>query len=167
MKIFGIGLSRTGTTSLTHALRKLGFSARHFPESLDEVLRYDALTDTPIAAGYRFLDLMFPGAKFILTDRAAEDWLRSCESYWGKFLVEQTSVHQRLHHGLYRSIRFDREKFRTARQQHLAAVREYFAPRPRDLLELRICEGEGWEPLCAFLERPVPPDPFPHANQLD
>jgi Sulfotransferase domain len=24
--------------------------------------------------------------------------------------------------------------------------------------------GEGWEPLCEFLEMPVPDTPFPHLN---
>lgn len=23
---------------------------------------------------------------------------------------------------------------------------------------------DGWEPLCAFLEKPVPDEPFPHVN---
>jgi Sulfotransferase domain len=27
--------------------------------------------------------------------------------------------------------------------------------------------GEGWEPLCEFLEVPVPEDPLPHANDRD
>jgi hypothetical protein len=27
--------------------------------------------------------------------------------------------------------------------------------------------GEGWEPLCAFLEVPVPDEPFPHANDRE
>jgi Sulfotransferase domain len=27
--------------------------------------------------------------------------------------------------------------------------------------------GEGWEPLCEFLELPLPDEPFPHANDRD
>ena len=27
--------------------------------------------------------------------------------------------------------------------------------------------GEGWEPLCEFLDAPVPERPLPHANERD
>ena len=27
--------------------------------------------------------------------------------------------------------------------------------------------GEGWEPLCEFLEVPVPDEPLPHANDAE
>ena len=33
---------------------------------------------------------------------------------------------------------------------------------PERLLEWDI--SDGWGPLCAFLEKPVPATPFPHAN---
>lgn len=34
---------------------------------------------------------------------------------------------------------------------------------PKDnLLEWTV--EDGWEPLCAFLDKPVPDEPFPHAN---
>ena len=165
MKVFGIGLSRTGTTSLAQALDLLGFRSYHSPASIGLVLDHDALVDTPVAIGYQFLDLMFPGSKFILTDRKEEDWLRSCEIYWSRNLQEQTEFCRKLHTGLYRSVPFSAEKFSEARQRHIAGVKEYFADRPDDLLELRICDGDGWEPLCRFLERPVPAAPFPHQNR--
>ena len=75
-KIFGIGYSKTGTTSLTKALRILGYNALHFPihtmkhssEKLN--LRYEKLwrqaySDTPIPLFYKELDKRFPGSKFI------------------------------------------------------------------------------------------------------
>ena len=43
-KILGIGLSRTGTTSLTRALEILGLRAVHFPRRLREIRRHDAAT---------------------------------------------------------------------------------------------------------------------------
>ena len=68
-KVFGIGLSRTGTTSLTLALKALGYQAAHFPSDDDtrrEVTAHvlagggpieltilkelDALTDTPVCS---------------------------------------------------------------------------------------------------------------------
>ena len=26
--------------------------------------------------------------------------------------------------------------------------------------------GEGWEPICKFLGKPIPKEPFPHMNRL-
>lgn len=82
-KIFGIGLSKTGTTSLAHALEILGYRTKDYPglsryragdlSSVDLAVvdAYDALTDTPIPSFYRELDQRYPGAKFILTVRAS------------------------------------------------------------------------------------------------
>src|SRR5215212_6804140 len=88
-KVFGIGLSRTGTTSLTKALRILGYRAVHCPLSIvrfngkglqlsaEVVDRYDAFTDSPVARMYRELDYACPGSKFILTTRPIEKWMAS------------------------------------------------------------------------------------------
>ena len=100
-KVFGIGLSRTGTTSLTHALTILGYRTNHFPHDDDfrrevtdyleqdadrlelSVLRhYDALTDLPICCIYQGLDCAYPGSRFILTSRDKETWLESAKRLW-------------------------------------------------------------------------------------
>jgi hypothetical protein len=47
-----------------------------------------------------------------------------------------------------------------AMERHNDAVRREIAP--ERLLEWRV--EEGWEPLCAFLEVPVPDAPLPHLN---
>ena len=67
-KTFGIGLSRTGTTSLTLALEALGLSVAHFPTTMKQIEEHDAATDTPVAASFQSLDSRFPGSKFIYTD---------------------------------------------------------------------------------------------------
>jgi hypothetical protein len=76
--VWGIGLTRTGTSSLNDALRILGFEAEHWP-TLDTLLHghLRAATDECVAAVYKFLDLKHPGSKFILTERPIDDWLRS------------------------------------------------------------------------------------------
>jgi hypothetical protein len=101
-KIFGIGLSRTGGTSLSAALSLLGFRALHFPadsstrrEIISHLDRgncgglhlsilndYDALSDTPISSVFRSLDIAYPGSKFVLTIRDESAWLDSCRRYW-------------------------------------------------------------------------------------
>ncbi|MFC1452265.1 sulfotransferase [Verrucomicrobiota bacterium] len=86
--MFGIGLGRTGTKSLTEALEQLGFRTKHCPRFfLDDEARpcidwadfdsHDALTDEGVALVYQEADRRYPGSKFILTMRDPEDWLRS------------------------------------------------------------------------------------------
>ena len=41
------------------------------------------------------------------------------------------------------------------------SVRDYFKDRPEDLLEMYICDGEGWGKLCSFLQAPRPEQEFP------
>ena len=61
-KVFGIGLPRTVTSSLTAALSAMGLRCRHFvPElwpvpSADILKSYDAFIDTPIPALFEYLD---------------------------------------------------------------------------------------------------------------
>jgi len=62
IKIFGVGLFRTGTSSLTRALRELGYEIVHpprpalLPEMLKEITDTDGANDSPIAYQYKELD---------------------------------------------------------------------------------------------------------------
>ncbi len=185
-KIFGIGYSKTGTTSLTKALRMLGIDALHFPfhalhHGSDELtLNHDRLqareayTDTPIPRFYKELDERYPGSKFILTVRDMDSWLRSCDKshVWpGEFVHDKAIRNQshvrtllNLHYDLYGAVYFQRAAFRRRHEEHIAEVREYFKDRPDDLITLDICADEGWEKLCPFVGKPVPDTPFPKAN---
>jgi len=192
-KVFGIGLSRTGTTSLTQALHLLGYKAIHFPHdsvtraqvyhffaselqclSLALLQEADAITDTPVCCLYQALDQAYPGSKFILTVREKHSWLRSCRSFW----VEQVEPYCRampaswlaqysrvLHERLYGTQEYEQETFSRAYDAYTAEVREYFRERPQDLLVLDICGGEGWSKLAPFLEVPIPEAPFPWENR--
>ena len=185
-RIFGIGFSKTGTTSLTRALQILGYKTNHFPYSairfeqgglrmdLERLCRWDAATDSPVALYFRTLEEHFPNAKFILTERDIDSWIASCQynHVWPGDYVSNKGIrlfpHIRkilcLHRSVYGTERFDRETFRKAYEDHRAAVIDHFRRKERDLLVMNICAGEGWEPLCEFLEVPVPDVPFPHEN---
>lgn len=193
-KIFGIGLSRTGSTSLTEALVTLGYRALHFPAdpvtqreyfqffanpspalTLSLLDRYDAVTDTPLARVYRQLDLAYPGSKFVWTIRDKQSWLRSCEQWWDRAV---TPFIEHDHEGklgpfmrlvgevTYGTAFFDAELFSQAYDAHMTEVPGYFRGRPHDLLALNICEGEGWPQLAPFTGSAVPERPFPHLNEM-
>jgi hypothetical protein len=183
-KVFGLGLSKTGTSSLTEALERLGIRSIHYPHdaaTLDElragdyrlsILReYQAVVDIPVAPFYAQLDAAWPGSRFILTVREREAWLRSAEMHWRLLMQwwENFPDFKRFHEFIsactYGTIGFNRERFAWVYDTHLRSVREYFAGRPGDFLEMDICGGEGWERLCPFLGVGVPGGPFPHANE--
>lgn len=174
-KVFGIGLSRTGTTSLTAALQVLGYRARHFPSlrgfpgrlriQRRELERFDALTDLPAACFYRELDARFPGSRFILTVRDVDSWLESCANYerFRPGFVSKRRI-MALRRRVYGTSTFDAGTFRAVYQDHLKGVRAHFRDRQADLLELDVCAGEGWKELCSFLQAPLPTCGFPHKN---
>ncbi len=191
-KVFGIGLSRTGTRSLTAALGILGFSVDHYPvdratlETLErgdarfpQLDRFDGISDITVAPYYEDLDRLHPGAKFILTVREEQSWLGSCEHHWasrpahqeaprpGKAVAPEAhethmAIRRFLRAAVYASYGFDRDRFSRAYRRHLASVTAYFRERPGDLLLLDIASGEGFEKLAPFLGVPVPEAPFPH-----
>jgi len=176
-KIFGIGLSKTGTTSVANALQILGYKTKDnmgvvkygagdlSSIDLDVVEANDALTDTPIPSFYRELDATFPGSKFILTIRDSAAWLTSCRKQFTQPNAErQNEAHRRLFIDLYGTDVFEEEGFASGYRRFVDGVRDYFKERPQDLLVLDVSGGEGWEKLCAFLHRPVPDIPFPKAN---
>jgi len=84
-KIFVLGLTHTGKNSLDAALGGLGYTHRHYPHPnhvLEEAEQYDVLSDTPVIPYMEKLDQKYPDAKFILTVREIESWLKSCEVHW-------------------------------------------------------------------------------------
>lgn len=165
-KIFGVGLSRTGTSSLTYALRILGYSAKHFPQDpLSMAKEYDALTDTTVARDYKKLDKLFPNSKFILTVRDMDSWLRSVEAHFLRNPVDTREEWVlQLREDVYKTRDFNRDLMQAAYSRHLNDVQLYFKERPTDLLIMDICNGEGWEVLCPFLSQKIPTEPFPQIN---
>ena len=176
-KVFGIGLSKTGTTSLAQALQILGYRTKDnmgvtkyaagdlscLDLSMVEV--FDALTDTPIPSFYRELDAKFPGSKFILTVRDSPGWLTSCRKQFTQRLAEkQTDAHRRLFVDLYGTEVFDEALFANGYERFVKGVNDYFKDRQHDLLAINVTDGEGWDKLCPFLGRPEPDVIFPKAN---
>ena len=176
-KIFGVGLSKTGTTSLARALEILGYKTRDYlgvtryssgdlsSIDLDEIDANDALTDTPIPSFYRELDAHYPDSKFILTVRDMAGWLKSCKKqFTGKLAEKQSEASNQLFMDLYECTVFNEQKFRRGYENFTSSVHQYFKNRPHDLLVMDIAAGDDWEKLCSFLNVPIPDIPFPRAN---
>jgi Sulfotransferase domain len=168
MKIFCIGLSRSGAISLTEALKILGYrslSVRNFEQLEDNLSKYDAFTHSPLAAVYKELDIRFPDSKFILNIRERESWLRSVEKQWAAAdLVGVPETGRKNRQRIYGTNQFDREIFSRVYDQHLEDVTKHFKGRDQSLLILDVCGGEGFEKICPFLDKSIPLQPFPHRN---
>lgn len=194
-KVFGLGLSRTGTRSLTAALHLLGWDTVHYPvdrPALETLMRgdvrfphlerYDGMTDITVSPYFEDLDLAYPGSKFVLTVRDEDAWLKSCENHWASRPAFQASpppgkgtspedhathmeIRRFLRAAVYAGYEFHAERFRRAYRRHVAAVKAYFADRPGDLLVLEIAGGEGFEKLAPFLGVKAPEQPFPHKGK--
>lgn len=171
-KVFGIGMHKTGTTTLAAALKELGYDVTgpfgvNDPEigetMLDRALllarQHEAFQDNPWPLLYRELDDAFPGSKFILTRRPTDEWLTSILRHFGG---KSTSMREWIY-GVGDPIG-NEDRYRTIYDRHNQEVLDHFADRPGDLLVFEITKGAGWGELCAFLSVGQPPIPFPHAN---
>lgn len=176
MKIFGLGLSRTGTSSLSTALNILGFRSIHGPHdektkseitsgqlNLSLFETHNAITDIPMALYFEDLDQLFPNSKFILTVRDMSDWLASMKRHYIR-RGELTEWRKFIRSCAYGCWAYNEQRLLIAHKQHVASVRDYFKTK-NNFLTLNICEGEGWEPLCKFLDLPKPDIPFPWNNR--
>jgi hypothetical protein len=183
-RVFGVGLSKTGTTSLAAALNILGVKTIHYPHDgqtyhelksgdfrLSILNEYDGAVDTPIAPFYAQLDAVYPGSKFILTVRDKNSWLRSAEYDWSRYVDAQRRRGKLdefdgfIRAAVYGTLDFDPDHYSRVYDAHERNVREYFRNRPGDLLILDICGGDGWEKLCGFLGIEIPKVPFPNENR--
>ena len=177
-RIFGVGLIKTGTSSLRCALEVLGYRALHggplevmrtVQRAIDEgepMLShldpdYDAFADVFGVTYYFYLaDAQYPGSKFILTVRDLDDWVDSRRRH----VLKNQEMRQA---GEYRGdlLEVDVDNWVTEYRRHEAVVRGYSARRPDDLLVYDVTGGDGWEPLCEFLGREVPEEPMPWENE--
>lgn len=104
VRFFGVGLNKSGTTSLNQAMKKLGFTIgnqykaeRLLPQWINRdfqaivnFVRDDGslfFQDVPFSMDFTHitLDTAFPGSKFILTERSGSDvWFESLRNFHGK-----------------------------------------------------------------------------------
>lgn len=158
-KVFVIGSSRTGTSSMGVALMQLGFTYTGWHPRLVDAWRrgdvdaifavadrYEAFKDPPwnVSDVYRLLDARYPNSKFINTIREPESWVASFQRHFGK--GDEAALLEDYH-------------------RRNAEIRAYFAGRERDFLEIDVVGGGGgWLELTRFLGFPQRLAPFPNAD---
>lgn len=145
-------------------------------EDFDTVIGHcAAITDFGAACFARELIMVYPSAKVILNTRSnVEEWHQSCSNtivqlkgdwrLWIRsfFSAELFWAQKSFLRGLWPA--FYRGEFaatgRWVLEEHRALVRG--SVRKENLLEWS--PEDGWEPLCHFLDKPIPSNPFPRGN---
>mgnify|MGYP006424330067 CR=1 FL=1 len=175
MKVFGIGLNKTGTTTLDACLGTLGYDVKGCDLELTRCAvqgslapifrvadRYDGFQDWPWPLVYQELDARYPSSKFILTTRSdSETWFQSLKEHadrkgpteYRKLVYRHEMPHQKKKHHI------------EIYERHNQNVRDHFHGREDDLLEVCWEEESGWKELCEFLGHEIPDRSFPHAKE--
>jgi hypothetical protein len=178
-KVFGIGLNKTGTTTLGACLTRLGYRHQSYSsealaayregriaEVVEMTRGFESCEDWPWPLVWRELDEAYgEGARFVLTTRiSSEVWVESLKAH--SLNTHPTRAMRPAIYGHYYPHGYEAEHQR-AYERHNAAVRAYFAREaPHRLLEVCWETGDGWAALCRFLGVPVPDEPLPHERPL-
>lgn len=197
LKVIGSGFGRTGTMSTKQALEQLGFGpCHHMTEVMSNPAQpahwqavaeggpvdwhavfdgYTAQVDWPGAAVWEQTMTAFPEAKVLHNERPEEDWWNSFAGTIGKVFNIRTSLAMPppiadLFDLIDRWLINDTFGPRIERESAIAAYRrnneKVRATISADRL-LIFTPADGWEPLCRFLEVPVPEGPFPRSHARD
>lgn len=194
LSVIGSGFGRTGTMSTKIALEQLGFGPCHHMSEVvqsaaqlrkwkavasgapvdwtDVFAGYRAQVDWPGAAIWEQTAKAFPDAKVVHTERPENEWWNSFNATISMFFLNLTQLEMLPQvqdffgtmeswfmvntFGSYA----DRESVLSAYRQNNQKVRDRI-PAHR-LLVFHV--QDGWEPLCHFLNVPVPESPFPRCN---
>lgn len=185
-KVFGLGLHKTGTSTLAECLRILGYSVcpedmAHRPGKqavkgeyagcLSLAAGYDAFLDSPwnYPDMYLLCAVAYPGAKFILTVRDRHKWFDSLMRWVASEHSESgaTALQETL--GCEATTE-NRAHAQIAYLDHIDRVIAYFDAIPGDhdrLLVVDWTTGHEWIKVCEFLGEPVPDVRFPHMLRYD
>jgi hypothetical protein len=188
LKVVGSGLGRTGTKSLQTALNMLGLGPCHHmvevfakPESMalwieaaagrpdwDAIFHgYNSMVDYPGAGYWRQLAEYYPHAKVLHSERDPDKWFESTQAT----IFEPGSLATRSEGPMadffnsvigppLRAHLHDRAFMTDYFRRHNQEVKRTIPPQRLLVYEA----GQGWEPLCRFLDVPVPDAPYPSEN---
>lgn len=164
-KIFGIGLPKTGQSSLATAVWMLGYKTIQYPYTLSAIRKNDCALDLPVTIRYKELDKKFPGSKFIMTVRDYDTWIESFRNHYRRHPASRRHKSiLKFRERFWGITRFNRKIMTKKYYWHAKSVKKYFEGRESDLLIINIIDGEGWKKLCPFLGRKIPRKKFPIEN---
>lgn len=195
MRVIGAGVGRTGTHALKLAINQLGLGPCHHMEEVlfnlpaqlplwSAALNghpdwqaiysdYNSAVDWPTAGFFRELHEVYPDAKFVLTHRNPESWAESFGETIYKFLAGRDQAPPEMKELIAMSARviaktgfpdgLNRDDLIKAFVAHNEAVKSAIPADQLLVFEVK----DGWEPLCDFLGKPVPSDPFPRTNSKE
>ena len=195
MQIIGAGVGRTGTQSLKVAINRLGLGpCHHMDQVLFDMQRhvplwaaaasgrpdwaaiydgYVSAVDWPTARFFRELNREYPDARFILTRRSPESWANSFAATIYKLVegIDEAPAEKRAWLEMTTEIvaqtgfplGLERDELMRRFEAHCEAVEAEIPAERLLVFEVR----EGWAPLCAFLGKPVPDEPFPRTNHRE
>lgn len=195
MQVIGAGVGRTGTYSLKLAINQLGFGPCHHMEEVlhnmpvqvplwsaaaagkPDWMRiydgYESAVDWPTACFFRELLREFPSARFVLTHRDPGKWADSFGATIYKLLAGRDQAPEEMRDWLDMASDvivktgfppgLDREGLIQAFIAHNDAVKETIPANQLLVYEVK----DGWEPLCTFLDVPVPTEEFPRTNHRE
>lgn len=131
--------------------------------------------DYPVCCAWQQLAAHFPDARVVLTVRDPARWWESTNSTiygfqsafapWFQRAVPAAGrfvemVDRLVWDGVFDGRFTDRDHAIEVFNQHVHHVRSACAPERLLVFDV----ADGWDPLCAFLDVPVPDHPFPHLN---
>jgi hypothetical protein len=189
LEVIGAGFSRTATFSLKFALEHLGFGpCHHFAEIfaggprkvsqwLDVIAGrpdwdaafsgFRATVDTPACNYWRELAGYYPAAKVVLTVRSPDSWFESASETIFSSRLQGSLIGTPMGTLMAGAILDVSGGPITDR----AFMTEWFRRRNQEIIDtlpperlLVFSPADGWGPLCAFLDVPVPACPFPRVN---
>ena len=194
LSVISAGFGRTGTMSLKLALEELGLGPCHHmievthngeaqvplwnaalagkPDYAAIYDGYKSAVDWPSAAFWKELSDAYPEAKIILSSRSAESWYASISETilatvwapetWPPQATEWFTMVSKVLERSFGDAR-DKDDLIATFHAHEANVK---ATIPPERLLVHSAK-DGWEPLCAFLEVPVPLTPYPRTNSKE
>jgi len=136
---------------------------------------YRSSLDYPVCLVYRELMEIYPDAKVLLTVRDPEKWYESTLKTiyrvsnlipaWQRYMLWPVArfydmANLVIWNGVFEG-RFEERDFAIRKyHEHIEQVKAAVPPEKLLVFDVQ----QGWEPLCTFLDVPVPDRPFPHLN---
>lgn len=181
LRYLDISAGRCGTRSLTHAMKLLGYKSCHgIPHHMrTEVIRclVNGKLELPQYQKHHFvadvgrvhwhpLAWKYKRLRFILCVRNEDEWVESIFHNWknarrwrAQTMCENLGAHNKdflnlmLNWKILGSTRLNEKCLRAGYRQHNQTVMNYFKYSDR-LLVMNICDGDGWDVLCPWLDVP-------------